>query len=92
MSRSGALKGSEKPNTDNPQKGNPKWTVRRSEYEQTVKGFEASEEHKQANLQTCCKVKLLKVDFMRSCKIKWLMLGNCVAVKIANIDIGGSCT
>jgi hypothetical protein len=27
-----------------------------------------------------------------SCKIKWLMLGNCVAVKIANFDIGGSCS
>ncbi len=65
MSRLGALKGREKPNTDNPQKGNPKWKVRKSEYEQPVKGFEASKEHNQANLQTCCKVKLLKVDFMR---------------------------
>jgi hypothetical protein len=92
VSRLGALKGREKPNTDNPQKGNPKWKVRKSEYEQPVKEFEASEEHKQANLQTCCKVKLLKVDFMRSCEIKWLMLGNCGAVKIANIDIGGSCS
>ncbi len=61
----GALKGREKPKTDNPQKGNPKWKVRKSEYEQPAKEFEASKEHNQANLLTCCKVQLLKVDFMR---------------------------
>jgi hypothetical protein len=49
-----------------PQKGNPEWKVRIClQCEQPVKGFEAIREHNQADLWTCCEVKLLKVAFTR---------------------------